>query len=58
MFRRHSIIYAALTGFGLLLGTGAVAQGSDWPAKPVRLVVPGPAGSGMGIYARLIAEPL
>ncbi len=58
MFRRHSIIYAALTGFGLLLGTGAVAQGSDWPAKPVRLVVPGPAGSGMDIYARLIAEPL
>ncbi|MBK9364548.1 MAG: tripartite tricarboxylate transporter substrate binding protein [Rubrivivax sp.] len=42
----------------LLSALGAHAQGSDWPNKPIRLVVAGPAGAGMDIYARLLAAPL
>lgn len=42
----------------LLSALGAQAQGSDWPNKPIRLVVAGPAGAGMDIYARLLAAPL
>ncbi len=31
---------------------------STWPNRPIRLVVPGPAGAGMDIFARLIAADL
>jgi tripartite-type tricarboxylate transporter receptor subunit TctC len=49
----------ALLG-GVLLATalGAQAQTGDWPGKPIRLVVAGPAGAGMDIFARLLAAPL
>lgn len=42
----------------LILGNGATAQTNGWPNRPIRMVVPGPAGSGMDIFARLISEPL
>jgi tripartite-type tricarboxylate transporter receptor subunit TctC len=46
----------ALTFTGIL---GANAQTSDkWPSKPIRLVVPFPAGSGTDIPARIIAQKL
>jgi len=31
---------------------------ANWPSRPIRLVVPGPAGSGMDIFGRLIAQQL
>jgi tripartite-type tricarboxylate transporter receptor subunit TctC len=42
----------------MTLTLGAVAQTGGWPTRPIRLVVPGPAGAGMDIYARMIAAPL
>jgi tripartite-type tricarboxylate transporter receptor subunit TctC len=39
------------------LGLGASAQ-SGYPSKPVTLIVPIPAGTGMDTLARLYAEPL
>lgn len=53
----------------LLLGSGAVlaapaivrAQGSGlgtWPDRPVRFIVPFPAGGGTDTWARLIQEPM
>src|SRR5678816_1147256 len=40
----------------LLLACPALAQ--PWPAKPVRIVVAYPAGGGIDVMARQLAEPL
>jgi tripartite-type tricarboxylate transporter receptor subunit TctC len=34
------------------------ARADNWPAKPVRFVVAGPAGANADIIARLVADPL
>lgn len=41
-----------------LAGLSAQAQAPVWPARPVRLVVAGPAGGSADLLARLVAEPL
>jgi tripartite-type tricarboxylate transporter receptor subunit TctC len=42
-----------------MLCTGAWANTSvSWPNRPIKMIVPGPAGSGMDIYARLLQVPL
>jgi tripartite-type tricarboxylate transporter receptor subunit TctC len=43
---------------GLTLAVSAVAQTNDWPNRPIKLVVAGPAGAGMDIFARMLAAPL
>ncbi len=49
-------LLAALGGASFLLNAAAVAQ--TWPTKPVRIVVPAPAGSSLDIVARLLADKL
>lgn len=49
---RRTVLAAALA----LAATGVHAQA--WPAKPVRLVVAGPAGANADIVARLVGEGL
>lgn len=46
------IVAAALA----LAGSGALAQ--DWPAKPIRFIVPYPPGGGTDVIARIVQEPL
>jgi tripartite-type tricarboxylate transporter receptor subunit TctC len=48
-----------------ILGASAIALAphaaraqSDWPSKPIRMLVPYPAGGGQDTTARLLAEPL
>ena len=56
MIRRRTLVQATLAGAGTL-ALPAFAQ-QPWPSRPIRLVVPFPAGSSPDIIARLIAEPL
>ena len=53
--RRHFLAAMAL---GALAGPPAMAQQTDWPARPVRLVVPGPPGGGTDVMGRLLADQL
>lgn len=43
---------------GLVAPGPAHAQASDWPNRPVRIVVPYPPGTGPDIMARLVGEKL
>ena len=51
---RRTFLGSALASVALAAG----AQPGDWPSKPIKLIVAGPAGAGMDIYARLLAAPL
>jgi len=56
VIRRRTLVQATLAGAGTL-ALPAFAQ-QPWPSRPIKLVVPFPAGSSPDIIARLIAEPL
>lgn len=58
MFDPHLSRRAAIGATLLALSGVAAAQTGDWPNKPIKLIVAGPAGAGMDIFARLLAAPL
>ena len=55
MFRLLSIALASA-----VIGTSAIAEAGEdgWPQRPLRLVVPFPAGSSTDIIARIVAQKL
>ncbi len=54
--RRRALASLAVAA-AITLAAG-VAQAQSWPTKPIKLIVPWPAGGGVDTSARLIAEPL
>lgn len=54
MHRRHVLTTLAATAASLALPASA----QSWPARPIKLIVPFPAGSSPDIIARVIGEPL
>ncbi len=54
---RRDWMLQGLAQAAVFAGAGA-ARAADWPARPIRWVVPFPAGSSPDIVARVVAEPL
>lgn len=60
LLRRRRLLAAAAAA-AISIGLPAAAQpaaGSAWPTRPVRIVVPAPAGSSLDVVVRLISERL
>ena len=57
--RKHTL-FAALTSVALLaVATGAAAQtADDFPNRPIRIIVPQAAGSGVDLQARVLAQKM
>lgn len=56
--KRFTLLLTALAiGAGALISTGA-AQAQAWPSKPVKIIVPYPAGGTSDILARAIGQKL
>ena len=49
---------ACAATLGLLSFTSAPASAQSWPQKPIRMIVPYPAGGGTDFVGRLVAEHL
>jgi tripartite-type tricarboxylate transporter receptor subunit TctC len=58
--RRRHLCWNIAACILVLAGTHSIAraQSADFPARPVRLIVPFAPGGGVDIVARLIAQPL
>src|SRR5580698_7645218 len=54
----RKLITAVAATLGLLCFTLAPACGQTWPQKPVRVIVPFPAGGGTDVVARMVADHL
>jgi tripartite-type tricarboxylate transporter receptor subunit TctC len=55
---KRQTLWAALTAAAMLVAAGpAAAQtADDFPSRPIRIIVPQAAGSGVDIHARLLAQ--
>jgi tripartite-type tricarboxylate transporter receptor subunit TctC len=54
---KRQVYLAALTSIAMLLGAAAQAQ-DDYPNRPIRIIVPQAAGSGVDLQARTLAQKM
>lgn len=57
MQTRRSMLYAALAAIATISGT-ASAQATDWPTRPVRIIVPFAPGGGIDVVTRAVMAEL
>src|SRR5262249_306857 len=55
---RHIFISALLAGLTVCLEAPAHAQATNYPAKPLTMVVPFPAGGRTDVVGRILAQEL
>jgi tripartite-type tricarboxylate transporter receptor subunit TctC len=57
---KRQTLFAALAAAAVLsaTGPGAAQTTSDYPNRPIRIIVPQAAGSGVDIHARLLAQKM
>jgi tripartite-type tricarboxylate transporter receptor subunit TctC len=55
---RRKLAKSALAVLALAAATPSIAQGTNWPIKPVRLIVPAGAGAAPDVIARILGEKL
>ena len=55
---RRALLATAAGMAATALARSALAQGSDWPNRPVRVIVPWPPGGSTDVLVRLYAERL
>ena len=52
-------LFAVLTGMALSVAAGTAAQAqADFPNRPIRIIVPQAAGSGIDLHARTLAQKM
>ena len=52
------VMGAALAAAALVTAWPAAGSAQDWPSRPVRFIVPFPAGGSTDIVARIVAQQL
>src|SRR3990172_4468885 len=57
MYRREVINFATIVLSFILIGLCPVVWAQTYPTKPIRVIVPFPAGESIDATARLIAQP-
>jgi tripartite-type tricarboxylate transporter receptor subunit TctC len=56
--RRRDFVSCALASVGLRIAPAAAQSGSQYPDRPIRLVVPFAPGGGVDVFARILADKL
>jgi tripartite-type tricarboxylate transporter receptor subunit TctC len=54
----QNVFIRTLLALIVIFGASSVAMASSWPHKPIRLVVPYPAGGGTDVVARIVQQRL
>ena len=54
----HRVVSKAVAAVCAALALVSFSAHAEWPDKPVRVVVPAPAGSSLDVIVRGMAEPL
>ena len=57
MFVKRAVKFAVL-GLTLFCAAGSVSAADEWPNRPIRIIVPYPAGGSSDIIGRLISQQL